>query len=92
MDVITVSGTDMVGGCKPGGAHRRPERRTRRPRHETADGDIKIENVKREPLAIVALVLAIAVFGFSWVRTRGAMIAAFASVDRVPRRARAGST
>jgi hypothetical protein len=39
-------------------------------------GDIKIEKVEREPLAIVALLLAIVVFGLSWVRSRGALIAA----------------
>ena len=37
-------------------------------------GDIKITNVDREPLAIVALALALVVAGLSWVRTRGAML------------------
>jgi hypothetical protein len=77
MDVITISGTDMVGGCKPGGlivdaqeqAAKEPDR---------ASGDIKIDNVEREPLAIVALALALVVAGLSWVRSRPAMIGALA--------------
>src|SRR4051794_32140382 len=79
IDVITISGTDMVGGCQPGGAlaDQKPKDETFRG-HRDGNAEIKIDDVKREPLAIVALVLAIAVFGFSWVRTRSAMIAAFA--------------
>jgi hypothetical protein len=80
IDVITVSGTDMVGGCQPGGALAEQKEREDSfggsPREGKAE--IKIDKVEREPLAIVALVLAIAVFGFSWMRTRSAMIAAFA--------------
>lgn len=84
MDVITVSGTDMVGGCKPGGLISDAEEK--KAKHHGADdgmndismsGDVKVTgNVEREPLAIVALALAIVVFGLSWVRTRGALIAA----------------
>lgn len=83
MDVITVSGTDMVGGCKPGGLIADAEEKKKeraRPGGDDVDmemtGDIKIEKVEREPLAIVALLLAIVVFGLSWVRSRGALIAA----------------
>lgn len=84
MDVITVSGTDMVGGCKPGGliadAEEKKKEDRARPGGDDLDmdtkGDIKIEKVEREPLAIVALLLAIVVFGLSWVRSRGALIAA----------------
>lgn len=80
MDVITISGTDMVGGCQPGGliADAKKEKEARGGAEMTRDGDIQIDKVEREPLAIVALLLALAVFGFSWVRTRGAMVAAFA--------------
>lgn len=79
MDVITISGTDMVGGCRPGGlVSDAQDKKEARGGATMRDGDIKVDKVEREPLAIVALFLAIAVFGFSWVRTRGAMLAAFA--------------
>lgn len=81
MDVITVSGTDMVGGCKPGGLivdAQEQKQKERESGGEMSDGDIKIDNVDREPLAIVALVLALIVAGLSWVRDRRAMIAALA--------------
>lgn len=76
MDVITVSGTDMVGGCKPGGLIADAEEKKKDHPDNGMSGEIKIEKVEREPLAIVALLLAIVVFGLSWVRTRGALIAA----------------
>ena len=75
MEVITVSGTDMVGGCKPGGLIADAEEKKKDHPGEM-QGEIKIEKVEREPLAIVALLLAIVVFGLSWVRTRGSLIAA----------------
>jgi hypothetical protein len=81
MDVITVSGTDMVGGCKPGGLlvdAQEEKAKERAGGGEMSDGDIKITNVDREPLAIVALLLALVVAGLSWVRERRAMIAALA--------------
>lgn len=80
MDVITVSGTDMVGGCKPGGliADAQDEKQSHRDVGERSDGDIKIDNVEREPLAIIALALALVVAGLSWVRSKGAMIGALA--------------
>jgi hypothetical protein len=80
MDVITVSGTDMVGGCKPGGVlvAAQEEKANERDRGETSDGDIKVPNVDREPLAIVALLLALGAAGLAWVRSRGAMIGALA--------------
>ena len=80
MDVITISGTDMVGGCRPGGviSEAQDQKEARGGDISMREGDIKVDKVEREPLAIVALVLALAVFGFSWVRTRGAMVAAFA--------------
>jgi hypothetical protein len=80
MDVITISGADMVGGCKPGGliVDAQEQKSKERDMGEQSDGDIKISNVDREPLAIVALALALIVAGLSWVRSRGAMIGALA--------------
>jgi hypothetical protein len=80
MDVITVSGTDMVGGCRPGGliADAQDQKEARGGAAVMRENDVTVDKVEREPLAIVALLLAIAVFGFSWVRTRSAMLAAFA--------------
>ena len=80
MDVLDFSGTDMVGGCKPGGMAVEMEKQKAKDRAAGVDspGDITIPNVKREPLAIAALGLAIVVAGLSWVRSRGAMIAALA--------------
>jgi hypothetical protein len=75
MDVITVSGTDMVGGCKPGGLIADAEEKKNDHPGEM-QSEIKIEKVDREPLAIVALLLAIVVFGLSWVRSRNSLIAA----------------
>jgi hypothetical protein len=83
MDVITVSGTDMVGGCKPGGliADAEEEGRSRRGGMDgpgdMMSGDVKLDRVEREPLAIAALALALIVFGLSWVRTKGALVGAF---------------
>ena len=71
IEVISVSGADMVVGCKPGGlaagASEQPGR---------GGASVSVENVPREPLAIVAFLLAVAVFATAWVRTRGALIAA----------------
>src|SRR6187551_168841 len=58
MDVVNFSGADMVGGCKPGGliADAQEQKQERgMGGGGDMDGDIKIENVQREPLAIVAL-------------------------------------
>ena len=81
MDVITISGADMVGGCKPGGliadAQEQKEEKGMGGGGDM-EGDIKLSNVEREPLAIVALGLALLVTGLSWVRSRGAMIGALA--------------
>ena len=73
MEVITVSGADMVGGCRPGGLATEAKSSG-----EDSESSIKVSNVDREPLAIAALLLAIAVFATAWVRTRGALIAACA--------------
>lgn len=77
VDVITVSGADMVGGCKPGGLIADAEDQAKS-RDSTMKGEVKIENVDREPLAIVALLLALIIAGLAWVKTRGALIATFA--------------
>lgn len=77
LDVVHVSGADMVGGCKPGGIATEPTK-------EIGDGGrqgkpvVEVDNVPREPLAIAAFALALVVAGLSWVRSRRATIAAFA--------------
>lgn len=80
MDVITVSGADMVGGCRPGGlladAADQKQSRGGSMGDDDMKGDIKVDKVPREPLAIAALGLALVVFGLSWVRSRGAMTGA----------------
>ena len=85
MEVITISGADMVGGCKPGGlladaADQKEKHSGLGGASASSDmkGDIKVDKVPREPLAIVALGLALAVFGLAWVRTKKAMTAAAA--------------
>jgi hypothetical protein len=79
MDVVHFSGADMAGGCKPGGLITDAQKQDKEmgPGPSGGMGDIKIDNVEREPLAIVALALALVVAGLSWVRSRGAMTGAF---------------
>src|SRR6476620_6273764 len=69
MDVITISGADMVGGCKPGGLITAAEK----------DGkmtggslETKIDDVAVEPFAIGALVMVLVVFGLSFISSRTA--------------------
>ncbi len=92
MEVITVSGADMVGGCKPGGmitemedqGSRRNKRHGGDPGVDENDGGGggsltgHVEKVDREPLAIIALVLALALFAATWVRTRKGVTATLA--------------
>ena len=97
MDVITVSGADMVGGCKPGGMITDMEKeegnRGRKhdvddddhssanaPRHRGGDGglDMKVDKVEVEPIAIIAMALALGLFGAAWVRSRKGMTASLA--------------
>src|SRR5687768_13417374 len=78
MEVVHVSGADMVGGCKPGGLIADAAEEKGMGGGEDMGGDIKLENVEREPLAIVALALALVVAGLAWVRSRGAMVGAAA--------------
>lgn len=87
MEVMTISGADMVGGCKPGGMIAEMEKEETRQRKERMDdpdmdgtrerksGGMSghVDNVPREPLAIVVLVLAIAGFGVAWLRSRKGM-------------------
>ncbi len=91
MEVITVSGADMVGGCKPGGMiseMEKEEGRQNKRRASDTDADSMgssnsgggslmghVDNVEREPLAIVALVLALALCGATWLRTRRGVMA-----------------
>ncbi len=91
MEVITVSGADMVGGCKPGGMMsdmEKDETRQRKKRMDAPDMDGTgesrkggmsghVDNVEREPLAMVALALAIAGFAVAWLRSRKGMTISF---------------
>lgn len=74
VDVITVSGADMVGGCKPGGMINAMG-------EGTAGGgaqlSAKIDSVDVEPIAIVAMACVVLVFGMSWLRERRALLGAF---------------
>ena len=92
MEVVTVSGADMVGGCKPGGMISEMEKQEGRSRKRhgmdedgpSATGSMSdgmgmaTTNVEREPLAIVALVLIVLGFGAAWVRTRTGLLASMA--------------
>jgi len=78
LDVVTVSGADMVGGCKPGGMIADAEDRASdmgAPKNSISErSGPTLSKVKIEPLAIIALALAFVGFGLAWVRTRGALI------------------
>ncbi|MDB4956348.1 MAG: hypothetical protein JWO36_3917 [Myxococcales bacterium] len=79
MDVVTFSGTDMVGGCKPGGVlTQMDDDQKNHPEKKTGSVDIKIENTPREPLAIAAFAVVLVCFGLAWVRTRKALLASCA--------------
>lgn len=78
LEVVTVSGADMAGGCKPGGLIAEAEEKKGRAGGDDQMGGVTLDEVPREPLAIVALALAVVVFGLSWVRSRGAMLGAAA--------------
>lgn len=70
MDVITISGTDMVGGCKPGGLITAAEEDGKMEGGKLAT---KIDNVSIEPFAIAALALVLIMFGLSFVPSRSAV-------------------
>jgi hypothetical protein len=82
MDVVTVSGADMVGGCRPGGLISEAEDQAdsemggRRSRGGGMS-DIKVDKVEREPLAIVALALIVLGFAAAWIKTRQGLMASF---------------
>jgi len=85
MDMVTASGADMVGGCRPGGllmdAQDKEKHHAKSMGENTdemagGDIDLKIDNVDREPLAIVALGLWVALLAISFLRTRGALLGA----------------
>ena len=71
-----MSGADMVGGCEPGGLLVEAGKEASKGDDAMAKSGVKIDKVPREPLAIVALALAVAVFGLSFVRTRKSMTGA----------------
>lgn len=80
MDVVTISGADMVGGCKPGGLISQAADEAKHRTHEVGDVggiDAHIDNVDREPLAIAALAFVLLAFGLAWVRTRAGLVATF---------------
>jgi hypothetical protein len=84
MEMVTASGTDMVGGCRPGGllmeAQDKEKHQAKSMDEDDAMGssdmDLKIDNVDREPLAIVALGLCVALLAMAFLRTRGALVGA----------------
>ena len=77
LDVVTVSGADMVGGCRPGGLAAAAQDEHKSSSADRSSADLKVENVKREPLAIIALALALAAAAFAWTRTRNALKVSF---------------
>ena len=82
VDVVHFSGTDMVGGCAPGGmlVDMAEEGKSTGGRHSGGEMtmDAKIDKVDREPLAIVALAAALIVFGAAWQKSKGARALALA--------------
>ena len=84
MDMVTASGVDMVGGCRPGGmlmdAADKQKHHSASMDEDDAMGmgdmDLKIDKVDREPLAIVALALCVALLALSLLKTRGALVGA----------------
>ncbi len=83
VDVITVSGADMVGGCRPGGlisdAEDQADSGMGGSRRMRGGGmsDIKIDKVEVEPLAIVALALIVLGFLAAFVKSKQGLMANF---------------
>lgn len=76
MDVVHVSGTDLVVGGEPGGMIAELGKQTTQ---DMESGAVVADDlsVDPEPLAIAALAIALALVGISWIRTsRFAVIAA----------------
>jgi hypothetical protein len=77
LDVVTASGADMVGGCRPGGMLAAADDQQRSHGGMASSGgsaDVKIENVDREPLAIAAMAACVALLALSFLSTRGALV------------------
>ena len=74
MDMVTESGADMVGGCRPGGLATEAQDQKAGHGGEESKVDIKIDNVQREPLAMVAMAAAVALLALSLLSTRGALV------------------
>ena len=72
-DVVTVSGADMVGGCRPGGLITQAQ--DQGSRQSSMKSELDVGHVPREPLAIAALALALIVAALAWVRSRRALLA-----------------
>ncbi len=80
MDMVTASGADMVGGCRPGGLLVEAQDKKGAPGEAGADVggmDVKIDNVDREPLAIIAMAACVALLALSFLSTRGALVGCF---------------
>jgi hypothetical protein len=73
MEVISISGTDMVGGCQPGGMLTEMAASPGTEMKMTGT----VPTIEAEPTAIVALGLAVVGFGLAWVRTRPALVGSF---------------
>ncbi len=82
VDVLHFSGVDMAAGCAPGGMLIDAANEAGGDKHggHMSGGSIegKIDNVDREPLAIVALVSALVVFGAALQKKKGARTLALA--------------
>jgi hypothetical protein len=81
MDMVTASGADMVGGCRPGGLMMDAQDKQKSHHAAATDDDdsmggvdMKIDNVDREPLAIVAMALCVALLALSFLSTRGGLV------------------
>jgi len=83
VDVVTVSGADMVGGCRPGGliseAEDQADDMDGSPRMRGGGGmsSMKVDKVEREPLAIVALALIVLGFVAAFVKSKQGLMASF---------------
>ena len=83
VDVVTVSGADMVGGCRPGGliadAEDQADEMEGGSRRSRGGGmsDMKVDKVEREPLAIVAIALIVLGFVAAFVKSKQGLMASF---------------
>jgi hypothetical protein len=87
VDVVTVSGADMVGGCRPGGLISEAEDEADKMEGEMGGPrsrgggmggmDMKVDKVEREPLAIAALALIVLGFAAAFVKSKQGLLASF---------------